>query len=54
MTPVVGAVLWGATRKDIEDSFNTYVGNLTFHTKTLEEEEKYTAELEQQFNQQNT
>ena len=54
MTPVVGAVLWGATRKDIEDSFNTSVGNLTFHTKTLEEEEKYTAELEQQFNQHNT
>ena len=51
MTPVVGASIWGATKQDIELSFNTSLQNLTFHTKTLEEEEKYTAELEQQFNQ---
>ena len=54
MTPVVGASLWGATKQDIEDSFNTSVHNLTLHTTTLEEDEKYTAELEQQFYQQNT
>ena len=53
MTPVLGASLWGATKQDIEKSFKTSVDNLTLYTKTLEEEEIYTADLEQQFNQQN-
>jgi hypothetical protein len=54
MTPVVGAVLWGATRQEIEQSFKTSFDNLTSYTQILEEEEIYTAELEQQFNQQDT
>lgn len=55
MTPEVGAkLLGGATKQKIEQSFNTSVDNLTSYTQILEEEEIYTAELEQQFNQQDT
>jgi hypothetical protein len=50
MTPVFGATIWGATKKDIEHSFNTYLANFTKHTTTIVEEEKYTVRLEEEFN----
>jgi hypothetical protein len=48
MKPVFGASLWGATKKDIEDSFNNSINNLNMVVNNLEKEETYTKELEKQ------
>ena len=51
MKPVIGAIIWGATKEDIETSFENSINFLTKFTTELEKEEKYTVQLEQQFQQ---
>ena len=48
MKPVIGAVLWGATKQDIESSFNNSISTLEMFMENLEKDETYTKELKKQ------
>ncbi len=48
MKPVIGAALWGATKQDIESSFNNSISTLEMFMENLEKDETYTKELEKQ------
>jgi len=48
MKPVFGAALWGSTKQDIESSFNNSINTLEKFMKTLEKDETYTKQLEEQ------
>ena len=48
MKPVIGAILWGSTKEDIESSFTNSINNLEKYMNALGQEELYTKELEKQ------
>jgi hypothetical protein len=48
MKPVIGAILWGSTKEEIESSFTNSINNLEKYMNAMGQEELYTKELEKQ------